>query len=98
MACSRVSNNLFFGVFRGLQNTYWAMYISLIGGLSNIFLDYILILGFDQLIDPMKLRRRLGISNISDNNDFIVYNMLFKKTPFNFKVRYKLNPFLKKCY
>jgi putative MATE family efflux protein len=37
---------ILFGVFRGLQNTSWAMQISLIGGLVNILADYILIFGF----------------------------------------------------
>jgi len=37
---------ILFGVFRGLQNTSWAMQISLIGGLVNIVADYILIFGF----------------------------------------------------
>jgi putative MATE family efflux protein len=34
-----------FGVFRGLQNTSWAMQISLMGALVNIGADYILIFG-----------------------------------------------------
>lgn len=37
---------ILFGVFRGLQNTSWAMQISLIGGLVNVVADYILIFGF----------------------------------------------------
>lgn len=37
---------ILFGVFRGLQNTTWAMQISLIGGLVNLIADYILIFGF----------------------------------------------------
>jgi putative MATE family efflux protein len=34
-----------FGVFRGIQNTIWAMIISIIGGGLNILLDFILVLG-----------------------------------------------------
>ncbi len=37
---------ILFGVFRGLQNTSWAMQISIIGGLVNLIADYILIFGF----------------------------------------------------
>ena len=44
---------LFFGIFRGIQNTTWAMYICLIGGSLNIALDYVLILGIDGVIDGM---------------------------------------------
>jgi putative MATE family efflux protein len=37
---------ILFGVFRGLQNTSWAMQISIIGGVVNLVADYILIFGF----------------------------------------------------
>lgn len=37
---------ILFGVFRGLQNTSWAMQISLIGGVVNLVADYVLIFGF----------------------------------------------------
>ena len=56
---------LFFGIFRGFQNTYWAMYISVIGGLSNIFLDYILVLGVDNFISPMGVKGAAWASVIS---------------------------------
>ncbi len=36
---------ILFGVFRGLQNTSWAMQISIIGGVVNLVADYILIFG-----------------------------------------------------
>lgn len=35
-----------FGLFRGLQNTTWAMTISIIGGATNILLDLILVKGW----------------------------------------------------
>ena len=41
-----LSTFILFGVFRGVQNTSWAMQISLIGALVNIVADYILIFGF----------------------------------------------------
>ncbi len=44
---------LFFGIFRGFQNTKWAMYISIVGGLINILLDYIFVLGWNNVINPM---------------------------------------------
>jgi putative MATE family efflux protein len=34
-----------FGIFRGIQNTIWAMLISVIGGGLNILLDFLLVLG-----------------------------------------------------
>jgi len=87
---------LFFGIFRGFQNTYWAMYISVIGGLSNIFLDYILVLGFDNFISPMGVKGAAWASVISQILMTILCVIFYlSKTPFNFKIRYKLNPFFK---
>ncbi len=40
-----LSTFILFGVFRGLQNTSWAMQIALVGGLFNLVGDYILIFG-----------------------------------------------------
>lgn len=38
-----------FGVFRGLQNTSWAMVISLVGGGINLLLDLILVNGWNSI-------------------------------------------------
>lgn len=40
---------ILFGVFRGLQNTSWAMQIALIGGLVNLIADYVLIFGLGSI-------------------------------------------------
>ncbi|OEK09642.1 MATE family efflux transporter [Flavivirga aquatica] len=45
-----------FGVFRGLQNTYYPMLIAIIGALSNIILDYILVYGIEGYINPMHIK------------------------------------------
>jgi putative MATE family efflux protein len=42
-----------FGVFRGVQNTWWAMVISIVGGSVNILLDFIFVLGWWNLTEPM---------------------------------------------
>ncbi len=42
-----------FGIFRGLQNTFWPMIISLTGLLLNVALDYILIYGIPHVITPL---------------------------------------------
>lgn len=42
-----------FGVFRGIQNTIWAMWISIFGALLNIALDFMLVYGVDGWIEPM---------------------------------------------
>lgn len=42
-----------FGIFRGLQNTSWAMIASLSGALVNIALDYVLIYGVQNIVPAM---------------------------------------------
>ena len=42
-----------FGVFRGIQNTLWAMIISVTGGSLNILLDFMLVLGWGGLNAPL---------------------------------------------
>ena len=39
-----------FGVFRGLQNTLWAMKCSLVGAAVNIILSYILVFGIEGIV------------------------------------------------
>ncbi|WP_299550866.1 MATE family efflux transporter [Seonamhaeicola sp.] len=45
-----------FGTFRGLQNTYYPMIIAIIGALSNIVLDFILVYGINDFIEPMHIK------------------------------------------
>ena len=44
-----------FGIFRGLQNTYYPMLIAIIGAVLNIGLDFMLVYGIDGLIPAMYL-------------------------------------------
>lgn len=44
-----------FGAFRGLQNTYYPMIIAIIGALTNIILDYILVYGINDIIPGMHI-------------------------------------------
>jgi len=84
---------LFFGIFRGYQNTSWAMVISLIGGGVNVILDMLLINGISGYIIAMGVSGAAIASVISQLVMLIlcVY-FLYKKTPFNLKIRRKLNP------
>ncbi len=45
-----------FGVFRGLQNTLWAMKCSLTGAVVNVALDFLLVYGIDGLIPACILK------------------------------------------
>ncbi|SFT45586.1 putative efflux protein, MATE family [Lishizhenia tianjinensis] len=40
-----------FGVFRGLQNTYWAMTTSIVGGVLNVALDFFFVFGLEMGIE-----------------------------------------------
>lgn len=42
-----------FGVFRGIQNTWWAMVTAIIGGVVNVVLDLMLVLGWWDVFTPM---------------------------------------------
>ena len=87
---------LFFGIYRGLQNTYWAMYVSIVGGVSNILLDYILVLGIDDVIDPMGVKGAAWASVISQIIMTSICILIYlQKTPFYFLLNKKLNPYFK---
>ena len=45
-----------FGVFRGLQNTYYPMLIAITGAVLNIILDYLFVYGFGDLIPAMYIK------------------------------------------
>ena len=87
---------LFFGVFRGFQNTSWAMYISLLGGFSNIVLDLILVLGIEHLVSPMGVKGAAWASVYSQLLMVVLCGVFYlRKTPFNFKIDIKISPFFK---
>ncbi|MFL2570593.1 MAG: MATE family efflux transporter [Parvicellaceae bacterium] len=87
---------LFFGIFRGIQNTSWAMYISLIGGFTNILLDYVLIIGVDGVIQGTGVEGAAIASLIAQVTMLLLcIVVLIKKTPFNLNLSFKISPFFK---
>lgn len=85
-----------FGVFRGLQNTLWAMKCSLVGGAVNIGLDFILVYGIDGIIPALHLEGAAIASVIAQGVMLVMaLYFFFKKTPFNLKLSFRLNPNLK---
>ncbi|MDF1517160.1 MAG: MATE family efflux transporter [Lutibacter sp.] len=85
-----------FGVFRGLQNTYWPMVISIIGASLNIGLDFVLVFGVDGFIDPMNVKGAAWASVIAQAVMAILsLILLLKKTPFNLKLSFTLNKEIK---
>lgn len=85
-----------FGIFRGYQNTSWAMIISLIGGLLNLVFDFIFIHGVTDIIPAMGVKGAALASLIAQVVMFCLsIYFLLKKTPFNLNPTLKLNPELK---
>ena len=86
-----------FGVFRGLQNTFWPMIISIVGAVLNVGLDFLLIFGVEGWIEPMHIEGAAWASVISQ---FIMAVMALilsiKKTPFNLKLRFPFHPEIKR--
>jgi len=68
-----------FGVFRGIQNTWWAMVISIAGGTINILLDFIFVLGWWDLVSPMGVEGAALASFIAQIVMFLmtVYFLIF---------------------
>ena len=69
-----------FGVFRGVQNTWWAMLIAVTGGTVNILLDFMFVLGWWNVFDPMGVEGAALASFIAQILMFLltIYFLLFK--------------------
>lgn len=82
-----------FGVFRGLQNTLWAMKCSLTGAFLNVALDYLLVYGIDGFIPAMHLKGAAYASVISQAVMLVMaLYFFFKKTPFGLRLSNNINP------
>jgi multidrug resistance protein, MATE family len=69
-----------FGVFRGLQNTSWAMMISISGGTINVLLDFILVYGIDNVVPAIGVEGAAWASLIAQAIMFVaVVWLLIKK-------------------
>lgn len=81
-----------FGVFRGLQNTSWAMKISIVGGILNAALDIILVFYFNFDV--------VGIAWASITSQFVMFVLamiyLYQKTPFRMMKVFPLHPQFKR--
>jgi len=86
-----------FGVFRGLQNTFWPMIISIIGAIINVVLDFVLVFGIDGLIPAMHVEGAAWASIIAQViMAILAWILLIKKTPFNLKLSLSFHPEIKR--
>jgi putative MATE family efflux protein len=86
-----------FGIFGGLQNTFWPMVISMIGAALNIGLDFLLVYGVEGILEPMNIEGAAWASVISQAvMAILALILLLKKTPFKLKINFPLNKEMKK--
>lgn len=84
-----------FGIFRGLQNTLWAMYISIGAAVLNISLDFIFVYGFYG-IPAMGIEGAAYASLITQAAMLLsAIWILYKKTDFRIRLVKKIHPELR---
>ncbi len=86
-----------FGVFRGMQNTFWPMIISIIGAALNVALDFILIFGIDGYIPALEIEGAAWASVIAQAiMAILALVLMLKKTPFHLKLTFPFHPEIKR--
>jgi len=86
-----------FGIFRGMQNTYWPMVISIFGTLLNIGLDFVLVFGIEGIIPAMHIEGAAYASVIAQGlMALLALVLVLKKTPFNLKLSFPFNKEIKR--
>ena len=86
-----------FGIFRGLQNTFWPMIIALIGVVANIALDFAFVYGIEGILDPMNLEGAAWASLISQVLMAVLsLILLLKKTEVSLKLEGLWHPEMKR--
>ena len=86
-----------FGIFRGLQNTYYPMLIAITGAVINILLDVLLVYGIEDLFQPLYLK---GAAIASVLAQFLMAALatyfILKKTEIPLKIYKSINKELPK--
>ncbi|WP_186992306.1 MATE family efflux transporter [Constantimarinum furrinae] len=82
-----------FGLFRGLQNTFWPMIVAGIGATLNIALDFALVYGIEGVIPAMNIEGAAWASLISQIvMAVIALIFLLKKTEVSLRLKFPLHP------
>lgn len=86
-----------FGVFRGLQNTYYPMIIAITGAVLNIILDYLFVYGYADVIPAMYIKGAAYASVIAQiTMALIAAILLYKKTSIRLKIVLPVHPEIKR--
>jgi len=76
-----------FGIFRGLQNTFYPMIIAIFGASLNIVLDFVFVYGIEGYIPAMNIEGAAYASVIAQVSMAIIsLYLLLKKTPISLKI------------
>ncbi|WP_066222615.1 MATE family efflux transporter [Formosa haliotis] len=85
-----------FGAFRGLQNTFYPMVIAIVGAVSNIALDFILVYGIPKYIPAMHIQGAAYASVIAQLIMAVLAGYyLYKKTEIPLKLTFPFNKEIK---
>lgn len=86
-----------FGIFRGLQNTFYPMVIAMLGAGLNILFDFVLVYGIDGWIPAMYLEGAAWASLISQAiMAVLAFILLLKKTEISLRLVFPFNKELKR--
>ncbi|NQX76727.1 MATE family efflux transporter [Gilvibacter sp.] len=86
-----------FGIFRGLQNTFWPMIVAITGVVVNIILDFALVYGVEGFIEPMNIKGAAWASLIAQAVMAILVTVLLKtKTKVSLRFKKTLHPEVKR--
>jgi MATE family multidrug resistance protein len=86
-----------FGIFRGLQNTFWPMIIAAIGAGVNIGLDFLFVYGLDGYIEAMGVVGAAWASLIAQAiMALLALILVLKKTDVSLRLKLKLHPEIKR--
>ena len=75
-------------IFRGLQNTSWAMYTGILSGITNLVLDYLFVFVFDWNIRGLAWASLLAQAIMLATSVYLLYT----KTPFRFQRTRRWHP------
>ncbi len=82
-----------FGIFRGLQNTFWPMVVAMIGAVLNIVLDFAFVYGIEGYMPAMHIKGAAWASLLSQIvMAIIALVLLISKTNINLKLQLRIHP------
>ena len=86
-----------FGIFRGLQNTFWPMLVAITGALANIGLDFLLVYGLEGWLPAMGVQGAAWASLIAQAiMALMALVFLFSKTKISLRLEFPLHPEIKR--